>query len=253
MSTPDASTVPAPGAPLTSAQRHELILGYLPLVRALARRYANGGEGFEDLVQVGVVGLITAIDRFEPSRGTRLASYATATVLGELRRYFRDNARLIHIPHSLQNTSSLVNRTSDELQSRLRRRPSVREIADEVNMAVEDVLEALAVREAARPLSLVAPGGRDGEDGVDVAVEEPGFEWAEGRATILANSHALSPRERTIIHLRFAEGRTQAQIAARIGVSQMHVSRLLTRALERLRNGAPRRAHSVGDALPSRA
>lgn len=226
-----------PGEQLTAEQRQELILDYLPLVRSLARRYVNRGEGFDDLFQVGVVGLIMAIDRFDPSRGTRLASYATATVLGEIRRYFRDNTRTVRIPQALQNTCVLVNRTSDELQGRLRRRPSVHEIAAELKIADEDVIDALVATETGRPLSLI---GSDDERGIDVAVEDPGFEWAEGRAVIRANLHTLSERDRTIIDLRFNEGRTQAQIAARIGVSQMQVSRLLTRALDRLRSGAVR-------------
>jgi RNA polymerase sigma-B factor len=222
--------------PPDDAERERLILEHMPLVRALARRYANRGEPLDDLVQVGTIGLIKAIDRFDPARGSQLASFAAPTILGEIRRHFRDRTWMVHVPRGVQDAHGVVNRTIDILTTELGRSPSVREVAEESGLAEEEVLDAMAAAAAYHPLSLARPGGPDEDDDpIDVAVEDEGFEWAEGRAAIGNRLAELPSRERTIIVLRFKEGLTQSQIAERVGISQMHVSRLLAKALETLR------------------
>ena len=220
------------------ASRDEQIIAHLPLVRALARRYANRGEPLEDLVQVGVVGLIKAIDRFDPERGTELASFATPTILGEIRRHFRDRAWAIHVPRGVQDAHGVVTKAADRLTGRLGRSPTVAELAEETQLSEEAVLDCMAARAAYRPLSLSRhPAGLEDDEPMEGGVEE-GFGWAEGRASLGDGLRRLPARERIILHLRFEEGLTQSQIAARIGISQMHVSRLIQRALETLRRHA---------------
>lgn len=221
---------------LDESERERLILDHMPLVKALARRYANRGEPLDDLVQVGTIGLIKAIDRFDPARGNALASFAAPTILGEIRRHFRDRTWMVHVPRGVQDAHGVVNRTIDSLTSELGRSPSVREVAGESGLTEEEVLDAMAAAVAYQPLSLSRPTGSDDDDDpIDVAVEDEGFEWAEGRAAIGNRLAELPARERTIIVLRFKEGLTQSQIAERIGISQMHVSRLLAKALQTLR------------------
>jgi RNA polymerase sigma-B factor len=222
--------------PLTESERERLILDHMPLVRALARRYANRGEPLDDLVQVGTIGLIKAIDRFDPARGSALASFAAPTVLGEIRRHFRDRTWMVHVPRGVQDAHGVVNRTIDFLTSELGRSPSVREVAEESGLTEEEVLDAMAAAVAYQPLSLSRPSGpNEDEDPIDIPVNDEGFGWAEGRAALGNRLAELPTRERTIIVLRFKEGLTQSQIAKRVGISQMHVSRLLAKALEALR------------------
>ena len=224
------------GPTLDAAQRERLIMEHLPLVRGLARRYADRGEPLDDLVQVGTIGLIKAIDRFEPERGFKLASFATPTILGEIRRHFRDRSWTIRVPRGLQEARAKISHAVTDLSAQNGRSPTVREIAESIGLSIDDVLDALAAGSAQRPGPLAAPGSEGEEDaGVVVGVEEPGFEQAEARATLGAGLSALPPRERVILHLRFEEGLTQSQIAERVGVSQMHVSRLIRRALDALR------------------
>jgi RNA polymerase sigma-B factor len=229
----------ARSAPLSADQRERLIMEHLPLVRGLARRYAQRGEPLDDLVQVGTIGLIKAIDRFDPSRGHKLASFATPTILGEIRRHFRDRSWTVRVPRGIQEARAKIAHSVDELSATLGRSPSVGEIAEAAGLSVEDVLDALAAGSAQRPASLASPGldGEDGE-GIAVGVDDPGFAQAEARATLHGGLSGLPPRERVILHLRFEEGLTQSQIASRVGVSQMHVSRLIRRALEALRESA---------------
>ncbi|HJZ62026.1 MAG TPA: SigB/SigF/SigG family RNA polymerase sigma factor [Miltoncostaeaceae bacterium] len=224
-----------PDPPRPQPDREQQIVDHLPLVRSLARRYANRGEPLEDLVQVGVIGLIKAIDRFDPSRGTDLASFATPTVLGEIRRHFRDKTWMVHVPRGVQDAHARVNRAVDELTGRLRRAPSVREIADEADLTEEEVLDAMAAGGAYQPLSLSRPAGPEEDDAIDVGAPDDGFGWAEGRAALGSRLRELPERERWILFLRFQEGLTQSEIATRVGISQMHVSRLIQRSLETLR------------------
>jgi RNA polymerase sigma-B factor len=231
--------VSARSAQLSAADRERLIMEHLPLVRGLARRYADRGEPLDDLVQVGTIGLIKAIDRFDPARGYKLASFATPTILGEIRRHFRDRSWTVRVPRGIQEARARIAQAVDELSATRGRSPSVREIAEAADLSVEDVLDALAAGSAQRPAPLAAPG-RDGDEdeGIAVGLEDPGFEQADARATLEAGLSDLPARERVILHLRFEEGLTQSQIAEQVGVSQMHVSRLIRRALERLRESA---------------
>ncbi len=224
------------GPSIDAAQRERMIMEHLPLVRGLARRYADRGEPLDDLVQVGTIGLIKAIDRFEPERGFKLASFATPTILGEIRRHFRDRSWTIRVPRGLQEARAKISHAVTDLSAQNGRSPSVREIAESIGLSVDDVLDALAAGSAQRPGPLAAPGSEGEEDaGAVVGVEERGYERAEARATLGTGLSALPARERVILHLRFEEGLTQSQIAERVGVSQMHVSRLIRRALEALR------------------
>ncbi len=231
--------MPAGSTPLDAAERERLIMEHLPLVRGLARRYAERGEPLDDLIQVGTIGLIKAIDRFDPSRGYKLASFATPTILGEIRRHFRDRSWSVRVPRGLQEARAQIAHTVDDLSARNGRSPSVREIAEASGLPVDEVLDALAAGSAQRPAPLSSPGGEgEDEEGISVGVDEAGYEQAEARATLDAGLADLPARERVILHLRFEEGLTQSQIAARVGVSQMHVSRLIRRALETLRERA---------------
>ena len=219
-----------------STDREALIMDLMPLFKALARRYANRGEPLDDLIQAGTIGLIKAIDRFDPERGSELASFATPTILGEIRRHFRDKTWMVHVPRGTQDAHAAVSRTIDEMTSRLRRSPSVHEVAEELGLSQDEVLDAIAAGAAYQPLSLSRPpSGLDEDDPIDVSVEVEGFEWAEGRASVGKRLAELPPRERRILALRFQGGKTQSEIAEIIGISQMHVSRLLAKALTTLR------------------
>ncbi|WP_217913650.1 SigB/SigF/SigG family RNA polymerase sigma factor [Miltoncostaea marina] len=228
------------GPSIGAAERERLIVEHLPLVRGLARRYADRGEPLDDLVQVGTIGLIKAIDRFEPERGYKLASFATPTILGEIRRHFRDRSWTVRVPRGIQEARAQISHAVTELSAENGRSPSVREISEATGLSMDDVLDALAAGSAQRPAPLASPGGADGDEdvGISVGVEDGGYEQAEARATLDLGLSKLPARERVILHLRFEEGLTQSQIAARIGVSQMHVSRLIRRALEALRESA---------------
>jgi RNA polymerase sigma-B factor len=231
------ATTPSGRSALGASDRERLIVEHLPLVRGLARRYANRGEPLDDLAQVGTIGLIKAIDRFDPSRGVKLSSFATPTILGEIRRHFRDRSWTVRVPRGIQEARAQITHAVGELSAANGRSPSVREIAEATGLSTDDVLDALAAGSAQRPASLSAAGA-DGEDDGEIAVatDDAGFEQAEARATLGAGLAGLPPRERVILHLRFEEGLTQSQIAERIGISQMHVSRLIRRAIESLRD-----------------
>ena len=190
-------------------------------------------------MQVGTIGLIKAIDRFEPERGFKLASFATPTILGEIRRHFRDRSWTVRVPRGIQEARAQISHAVGVFSAENGRSPSVREIAEATDLPLDEVLDALAAGSAQRPAPLAAGGG-DGEDdvGISVGVEEDGYAAAEARATLDAGLSELPARERIILHLRFEEGLTQSQIADRVGISQMHVSRLIRRALESLREAA---------------
>jgi RNA polymerase sigma-B factor len=219
--------------------RRQLIERYLPLARSLARRYERRGESMDDLVQVASVGLVKAIDRFDPERGLSFSSYAVPTMLGELRRYFRDTGWALHVPRQMQERVLEVNAAVERLSRDLGRSPSPQQVANELELPVEEVLEAFAANAAYDTSSLDTPLSSRDEEGQSIAETlgelDERFELVEGRASIGPALETLSERERLILHLRFAEDLTQSEIAERIGVSQMHVSRLIRRALEQVR------------------
>jgi RNA polymerase sigma-B factor len=224
--------------------RELLIERYLPLVRRLARRYQHAEEPLEDLVQVASLGLIKAIDRFDVEREVVFSSYAVPTILGELKRHFRDRTWSVRVPRDLQELALRVDRTVTRLSVGQRRSPSVSEIARAVEASEEQVLDALEAAAAYRAASLDAPraavGGEEaGESIADtLGVEEGGFRRAEEHAILEPLLARITPRERLVLQLRFAEDLTQAEIGDRIGVSQMQVSRLIRQALVRMRAGA---------------
>jgi len=219
--------------------RDALILEHQQLARALARRYANRGEPVDDLEQVAMVGLIKAADRFDTTRGPNFAAFATPTILGEIRRHFRDKTWPIHVPRGIKDDHATVAATTSLLTSRLGRSPTVGEIAAEASLDADRVLDALAAYSAYRPDSLSEPAGfDDDETGADIPVEEPGYAVAEGRVALAEGLAQLPARERLILHLRFDQGMIQSEIATLVGVSQMHVSRLISRSLEALQRVA---------------
>jgi RNA polymerase sigma-B factor len=222
--------------------REQLIERYLPLARRLARRYQRAEEPLEDLVQVACLGLIKAIDRFDVEREVVFSSYAVPTILGELKRHFRDRTWSVRVPRDLQELALRVDRAVTRLSVGVHRSPSVGEIAESVGASEEQVLEALEAAGAYRAGSLDAPrivqGEEAGESLADtLGEEEGGFRRAEERATLEPLLARISARERVVLELRFGQDLTQAEIGERIGVSQMQVSRLIRQALARLRGG----------------
>jgi RNA polymerase sigma-B factor len=224
------------------AAREELVKRFLPLARQLARRYQRTNEPLDDLMQVASVGLVKAIDRFDPDRGTAFSTFAVPTILGELKRYFRDAGWAAHVPRGMQERAMRLEQAIEVLHRRLGRSPSTKELAAELGQTEEDVLETLEAQSAYDAVSLEQQRSDDSQRGDTyadtLATEEESYELVEYQATIAPALKALSPRDRTILHLRFAEDMTQSEIAARIGVSQMHVSRLIRQALGRLREVA---------------
>ena len=222
------------------AAREELVERFLPLARQLARRYQRQNEPLDDLMQVASMGLVKAIDRFDPSRGTAFSTYAVPTILGELKRYFRDSGWAVHVPRGMQERVMKLDQASQELHRRLGRSPSAGELAQELELTPEEVLEAMEAASAYDAISLEEQRS-DSSDSQDptyadsLGSEEERYELVEYGAAIAPTMKALSERERLILHLRFVEDLTQTEIADRIGVSQMHVSRLIRRALARLR------------------
>jgi RNA polymerase sigma-B factor len=222
--------------------RERLIEQYLPLVRSLARRYSYRGEQLEDLVQVGCIGLIKAIDRFDVDRGVELTTYATPNIIGEIKRHFRDKGWSVRVPRGLQELNVRLSHLVEELTVQLERSPTIAELAKAASVEEEEVLEALESGQAYTTLSLSAPSGGGGDDGSDLdPLESLGeieheYEVSEDRAVLAPGFRALDDRERRILHLRFFEGLTQSQIAQQVGISQMHVSRLIRRSLEKIRN-----------------
>jgi RNA polymerase sigma-B factor len=221
------------------AARETLIERFLPLARQLAARYKHAGEPYEDLVQVACVGLLKAVDRYEPGRGRGFVKYAVPTMLGELKRHFRDKGWSVHVPRATQELVLKVSEALGALPAKLGRSPRPRDVAKAIGVPVEDVLEAMEAATAYEATSLDAPRPGDDEDdawtwGDSVAEEEPGYELVEIGESLRGTLQALPERERMILKLRFQHDMTQAEIAERVGVSQMHVSRLLRRSLDRL-------------------
>ena len=219
--------------------REQLIEQYLSLVRSLARRYAYRGEQLDDLVQIGCIGLIKAIDRFDVDRGVELTTYATPNIIGEIKRHFRDKGWSVRVPRGLQELNVQLSRIVETLTVELGRSPTISELSEASGAEEEEVLEALESGRAYTSLSLSGGGGGDDDDSLDpmetIGEEEPQYEISEEWAVIAPGLRALDDRERKILHLRFFQGLTQSQIAQQVGISQMHVSRLIRRSLEKIR------------------
>jgi RNA polymerase sigma-B factor len=220
--------------------REQLIEQYMSLVRSLARRYSYRGEQLEDLVQIGAIGLIKAIDRFDLERGVELTTYATPNIIGEIKRHFRDKGWSVRVPRGLQELNVQLSRLMEQLTVQLGRSPTIAELAKASGSQEEVVLEALESGRAYSSLSLSSGGGGgDGDDDLDpmesIGTEEHEFEVSEDRAVLAPGFRVLDERERKILQLRFFDGLTQSQIAQQVGISQMHVSRLIRRSLEKIR------------------
>ena len=224
------------------AAREELVKRFLPLARDLALRYTYTDEPFDDLLQVACFGLIKAIDRFEPGRGSKFTSYAVPTILGELKRHFRDKGWALHVPRDLQERSLAVSRQTEMLSKTLGRSPKAREVAAALGCTVEDVLEAQEAAASYEAASLDAPTARDDDEAAPlldmIGGEDSAYELVESRDAIASTWKALPDLERQVLELRFTRDLTQREIGERIGYSQMHVSRLLRRALNRLETAA---------------
>jgi RNA polymerase sigma-B factor len=218
--------------------RDELVERFLPLARKLARRYSGAREPFEDLLQVASLGLVKAVDRFDSSRGTAFSSFAVPTILGELKRYFRDLGWAVHVPRGAQERAVKVEEAQQTLSARSGHAPTVTEIAEYLEFSIEDVLDALETSRAHHAASLDAPyDDGEGESGTVVDAfgeEDPDLRLAADRLTVGVAARQLSDRERWVLELRFVHDLTQTQIAERIGVSQMQVSRILRRSIAQL-------------------
>jgi RNA polymerase sigma-B factor len=255
--TPDPAEQPSPGADEQLADerallrrysadrstmvREELVERFMPLARRLAGRYAGGAEPYDDLVQVASVGLVKAIDRFDPERGTAFSTFAVPTILGELKRHFRDRGWSVHVPRDVQERILKVERALAELPSRLGRAPTIQDIAERLGVSEEDVLEAMHASQGHHSVSLDASSMfADGEEpaplGERIGEDDLGFDTVEYGVAIEPALADISERDRKVLHLRFVEDMTQSEIADRVGVSQMHVSRILRSTLERLRH-----------------
>jgi RNA polymerase sigma-B factor len=216
--------------------RDELVRRFLPLAEHLARRFAGRGEALDDLVQVASLGLLRSIDRFDPARGVQFATYASVTIVGELKRHFRDKGWSLRVPRSLQESAMVVNRTLATLWQELGRSPTVSEVARRADLSEDQVLEAMDAVQAYSTSSLDAPVGQEGTPmGELIGSQDDAFERSDGWASVAPAISRLPARERRILYLRFFEGRTQTEIAEDVGISQMHVSRLLAQTLARIR------------------
>ncbi|MDQ3876722.1 MAG: SigB/SigF/SigG family RNA polymerase sigma factor [Actinomycetota bacterium] len=237
------------------AARQQLIERYMSLVRSLARRYSYRGEQLEDLVQIGAIGLIKAIDRFDLDRGVELTTYATPNIIGEIKRHFRDKGWSVRVPRGLQELNVQLSRLIEQLTVQLGRSPTIPELAKAAQVGEEEVLEALESSRAYTSLSLSTGASTDEEEELDplesIGTEEPQYEISEDWAMLAPGLRALDDRERAILQLRFFKGLTQSQIAQQIGISQMHVSRLIRRALQKIRDEVEAQEETArGPAIP---
>jgi len=229
--------------------REELVDRFMPLARRLAARYAGGAEPFDDLVQVASVGLVKAIDRFDPARGTAFSTFAGPTILGELKRHFRDRGWSVHVPRDVQERILKVERAMAELPAKLGHSPTVHEIATRIEATDEEVLEAMHAAQGHHAVSLDATsttgdGDEPGPLRDRIGEEDLSFDTVEYGEAIGPVLDEISDRDRKVLHLRFVEDMTQSEIADRVGVSQMHVSRILRATLEKLRKRLPEEERS---------
>jgi RNA polymerase sigma-B factor len=225
------------------AAREEVVRRFMPFARSLAMRYSGGVEPTEDLIQVASLGLVSALERFDPARGVPFAAFAGPTILGELRRHFRDRVWTLRVPRGLQERIRDVEGAIAKLSHELERSPTVTEIAELLDVSEADVLESFEATVARRTVSLdqPSPASEPGEEspmGERIGIDDPGYELVEDREAIEASSDVLDETEREVLRLRFEEDLTQSRIAEQIGYSQMHVSRILRRALAKLREAA---------------
>ena len=222
--------------------RAELVELYMPLARRMASRYAGVSEPYDDLLQVASLGLLNAIDRFDAGRGTPFAGFAKPTILGELKRHFRDKVWTVRVPRSVHDRMAEVEKATEKLTLDLGRPPSVEELAEQVGIDAAEVLEVLEVRHNRRPLSFDAPPiGEDPEEasGAEwIGRPDGNFDLVDDRLAMESVLPILEPREREVLRLRFVDELPQTEIATRVGCSQMHISRLLRRSLDRLREEA---------------
>lgn len=220
------------------AAREALIELHLPLVDHCARRFTQRGEPYEDLVQVGTIGLIKSVDRFDTQRGVEFSTYATPTIIGEIKRHFRDKGWAVRVPRRLQELRMSIGVATSDLSQSLGRSPTPREIAERLDVSVEDVLEGIESANAYATTSLDATFGSDDAPSwlETLGEDDEGLEHVELRESLRPLIERLPAREQQILVLRFFRQQTQSQIAEQVGISQMHVSRLLNRTLERLRD-----------------
>ena len=220
--------------------REKLVMSHMNLVRFLANKFKNRGEPLDDLIQVGYLGLLKAIDRFDPDRGLEFTTYATPTIMGEIKRHFRDKGWSVRVPRRLQELSAKVNQATDVLTTDLQRSPKVEEIAEYLDVTVDEVLEAMESSSAYSSVSLEAPTGSDSEDAPSImdryATEDSDLAFTDDRLVLEEALRDFSPREREIIELRFLKGMTQIEIAQKLGISQVQVSRLLRRTLKKVQD-----------------
>lgn len=222
--------------PDDASAREELVVRHRPLASYLARKFVGRGEALEDLEQVAILALLKAIDRFDPSRDVRFSTFATVTIVGELKRHLRDRGWSVRVPRQLQEMAVRITRELPELWQELGRSPTVREIAGRIDASEDDVLEAMDAAQAYTTESLDQPSGEgDLTPAASLGATDERLEQMEGWATVAPLIERLGERERRILYLRFFEDRTQSEIAAELGISQMHVSRLLSQVLTFLR------------------
>jgi RNA polymerase sigma-B factor len=238
------------------ADRELLVERFLPLARSLASRFVSHGDGFEDVFQVACVGLVKAIDRFDPERGGAFSSFAVPTITGEIKRYYRDRTWTVHVPRDLQDLALTVRRAAETLEHQLQRKPTVLEIAEHLGVGDEEVLEALQAAHAKSARSLDAPPREQSDEtpttlGASLGVEERGFEHVERCETLRRLMLVLTARERLVVQLRFEHDMTQREIGERIGVSQMQISRILRQAMSKLHDHAMRQGLAAGAAEPA--
>jgi RNA polymerase sigma-B factor len=225
------------------AARDALVMRYLPLAHHFARRYAGSGNYAEDLEQVAAIGLLNAIDRFDPDRGIAFSSYAVPTIVGEVKRYFRDKGWAVRVPRELQERALVVERVGEELERELGRVATIEQVAQRMQVTTEQALEARLASRAHHGISLDRPDGDSDDEGRTLGdglgTTDPGFARAEESMTFDRLLSAVDERERTILRLRFREDLTQREIAERVGLSQMHVSRIIRQAVAQLHASVP--------------